>query len=269
MALHPGESLARSKYRIIRLLGRGGFGFVYLAEDTLLRKQRAIKELIPALAGDPMTLRRFFKEASATQEFRHPNIVATYDLFTEGENYYIVMEYLPGGSLSDRLAASLPLTQIEAQRLGVEIAEGLAHAHAHGVVHCDLKPANILLTHDGHAKIADFGIAHISDAGAAFTRSLATSTGLAAGTLPYMAPEQARGRPVDQRADVFAFGVVLYEMLTGVPPFDDISPPSVALQHLTQPPPAPRSLNPQLNAETEAVLLKALNNPAVQGVVAV
>ncbi len=218
MALNPGHTLSNGHYRILRLLGRGGYGFVYLAQDTLLGEEVAIKELIPALVGDEVTLKRFLAEAKATMRLTHKQIVRTYNIFSEGDNagdsrFYIVMEYMPGGSLEERLWDRGPLPVEEAVRVAAEVCEGLACAHEEGVVHCDLKPHNILFDAGGGAKVADFGIAHVS--GEMLTRSWMTPAGFVAGTLPYMSPEQTDGVRDDPRVDVYAVGAVLYRMLTG------------------------------------------------------
>jgi serine/threonine-protein kinase len=219
MSLQPGDTLLNGQYRIVRLLGRGGFGFVYLAQDTLLREEVAIKELIPALVGDEAMLKRFLAEAKATMRLTHERIVRTHAVFSERGNYYIVMEYLAGGSLETALQERGALTVDEAVHIAADVAEGLSYAHERGVVHCDLKPANVLFTSDpltgtgGHAKIADFGIAHVPRE--MFSRSWATASGFVAGTLPYMSPEQADGVRDDPRADLYALGAVLYRTLTG------------------------------------------------------
>jgi serine/threonine-protein kinase len=191
MSLQPGETLLNGQYRIVRLLGRGGFGFVYLAQDTLLREEVALKELIPALVGDETLLKRFLAEAKATMRLQHERIVGTHAVFSERGNYYIVMEYLPGGSLEARLQKRVALPVDEAVHVAADVAEGLEYAHSHGVVHCDLKPANVFFTAEGHAKIADFGIAHVPRE--MFSRSWATASGFVAGTLPYMCRSRRTG----------------------------------------------------------------------------
>jgi serine/threonine-protein kinase len=213
MALNPGDTLLSGHYQILRLLGRGGFGFVYLARDALLHEEVAIKELIPALVGDDTMLKRFLAEAKATMRLTHKHIVRTHNVFSEGGNYYIVMEYMPGGSLEERLRNDGSLPADEAVRIATEVCDGLSCAHEEGVVHCDLKPANILLAGDGRAKVADFGIAHVSEN--VLTRTWRTPAGFVAGTLPYMSPEQADGVRDDPRIDIYALGAVLYRALTG------------------------------------------------------
>jgi ABC-type amino acid transport substrate-binding protein len=213
VTLNPGDTLLNGQYRILRLLGRGGFGYVYLAQEVHLSEEVAIKELIPALVGDETMLRRFLAEAKATRRLTHDRIVRTHHVFDEGGNFYIVMEYMPGGSLEERLRERGSLPAEEAVRLGAEVCEGLSYAHSRGVVHCDLKPANILFTAGGSAKVADFGIAYVSEQ--MLTRSWLTPAGFMAGTLPYMSPEQTDGVRDDPRIDVYALGAVLYRVLTG------------------------------------------------------
>jgi serine/threonine-protein kinase len=262
MSLQPGDALLNGQYRIVRLLGRGGFGFVYLAQDTLLREDVAIKELIPALVGDETLLKRFLAEAKATMRLRHERIVGTHAVFSERGNYYIVMEYMPGGSLEARLQERAALSVDEAVHVASDVAEGLAYAHGLGVVHCDLKPANVLFTADGHAKIADFGIAHVPRE--MFSRLWLTPSGFVAGTLPYMSPEQADGVRDDPRADLYALGAVLYRMLTGRPylDFDQRDTPGAQAENVlrirSQAPLPPSVHNRRVPAWLDAIVLKAL-----------
>ena len=262
MALSAGDSLLNGHYLILRLLGRGGFGFVYQAQDTLLGEDVAIKELIPALVGDEAMLKRFLAEARATMRLTHKRIVRTHNVSSEGGNYYIVMEYMPGGSLEERLREQGALPVEEAVQVAADVSEGLDCAHEEGVVHCDLKPQNILFDADGRAKVADFGIAHVS--GEMLTRTWHTPAGFVAGTLPYMSPEQTDGVRDDPRIDVYALGAVLYRMLTGRTYLDfdpRETPRSQAdnVQRIYQEQPQPpssskRSVAPWL----DAVVLKAL-----------
>jgi serine/threonine-protein kinase len=262
MALNPDHTLLNGHYRIERLLGRGGFGFVYEARDTLLNEKVAIKELIPALVGDEAMLKRFLAEAKATMRLRHKRIVGTHNVFSEGGNYYIAMEYMPGGSLEERLREHGPLPMSEAVRIAAEVCEGLACAHEEGVVHCDLKPHNILFDATGQAKVADFGIAHVS--GEMLTRSWMTPAGFVAGTLPYMSPEQADGVRDDPRVDVYAVGAVLYRTLTGCPylEFDQRETPGATADNVyrirREPPQPPSTHTPRLPAWLDAAVLKAL-----------
>ena len=262
MPLQPTSSLLNGQYVIRALLGRGGFGFVYLADDTLLHEHVAIKELIPALVGDENILKRFLAEARATMRLTHERIVRTHNVFAEQGNYYIAMEYMAGGSLEARLKASGAPPVEETLRIAAEVCEGLAHAHAQGVVHCDLKPANVLFDGKGRAKVADFGIAHIP--AEMLSRSWNTQAGFMAGTLPYMSPEQADGVRDDPRVDVYAAGAVLYRMLTGRPylEFDTQETPGAQARNVgliqAQAPVSPSTHNRRVPAWLDAVVLKAL-----------
>lgn len=260
--LRPGSTLLKGKYRIVRHLARGGFGSVYLAEDTLLSEQVAVKEMVPALVGDEGALKRFLVEAKTTLKLAHPHVIHTRDVFAEAGNYYMVMEYAPAGSLEDRLKQGKALPVEEAVRIIAEVCEGLAYAHSQGVVHCDLKPANIMFGADGVAKVADFGVAHVSEQ--ALTRSWATPQGFVAGTLPYMSPEQADGVRDDPRVDVYALGAVLYRALTGRTylDFDERDTPLAQGNNVhricSETPPPPSSHNSRIPAWLDAVTLKAL-----------
>jgi formylglycine-generating enzyme required for sulfatase activity len=262
MPLKPGDTLQNGHYQIESQLGRGGFGFVYKARDTLLSEVVAIKELIPALVGDEVMLRRFLAEAKATMRLRHERIVATHNVFSADGNYYIVMEYMAAGSLETLLQEVGPLPVDQAVRIAVEVCEGLSRAHQQGIVHCDLKPANILLAVDGAAKVADFGIAHIS--GEALTRSWLTPAGFVAGTLPYMSPEQADGVRDDPRIDVYAVGAVLYRTLTGQTylAFDPHETPRSQAENVgriyNERPIPPSTHNGGIPAWLDGVVLKAL-----------
>lgn len=262
MALNPDDTLLNSHYCIQRQLGRGGFGFVYLAQDALLDEEVAIKELIPALVGDESMLKRFLAEARATMRLTNKRIVRTHNVFSEGGNYYIVMEYMAGGSLEERLRARGTLPVEDAVRIAAEVCEGLACAHEQGVVHCDLKPHNILFDAEGGAKVADFGIAHVS--GEMLTRSWMTPAGFVAGTLPYMSPEQTDGVRDEPRIDVYALGAVLYRALTGQTylSFDPQETPRAQAQNVgliySEEPAPPSEHNRGIPAWLDGVVLRAL-----------
>jgi serine/threonine protein kinase len=213
MPLTPGDTLF--EYRITRALGQGAFGTVYLAQDTLLDRPVAIKELTAAAQADWAAFQRFLQEARAAGSLNHPNIVTIYALKSADATVYLVMEYLPGGSLRTLLTQRGRLPVDDAVRIAADVCDGLAAAHAKGIVHRDIKPENILLTADGRAKVGDFGIAHVPrTAGGAYAGGL-TQTGFQPGTLIYMSPEQIRGEAVDGRSDVYQVGALLYEMLAG------------------------------------------------------
>jgi eukaryotic-like serine/threonine-protein kinase len=210
-------------YRVLERVGAGGMGEVYRARDAKLNRDVAIKILPDALAADPAALARFEREAQAVAALSHPNILAIHDFGREGDTAYAVMELLEGETLRARLAhGALPARK--AAELAAQIAEGLAAAHEKGIVHRDLKPENVFVTHDGRAKVLDFGLAKRTDSASSPSASMQatgghTSPGMVLGTAAYMSPEQVRGEAVDPRSDIFSFGAVLHEMLTGRPAF--------------------------------------------------
>jgi serine/threonine protein kinase len=214
MALAPGTGLG--PYEIIAPIGSGGMGEVYRARDTRLDRLVAIKILPASVAGDPDRLARFAREAKAVAALSHPNVLSIHDFGTSDGISYVVTELLEGATLRERLASG-PVPMQKAIDITVQIARGLAAAHDKGIVHRDLKPENIFLTRDGHLKILDFGLAKQTTADG--QTSLNTEAGVVLGTVGYMSPEQVRGERVDGRTDLFACGVVLYELLTGRRPF--------------------------------------------------
>ncbi|MBI4466217.1 MAG: protein kinase [Acidobacteria bacterium] len=251
-----------SHYRILEKLGGGGMGVVYKAEDTNLGRYVALKFLPEEFAHDRQAVERFEREARAASAIDHPNICTIYEIGDHQGKAFISMQYLEGQTLKHRIAGQ-PLGSDEVAKLGLQVAEALEAAHAKGIIHRDIKPANVFVTATGQAKVLDFGIAKllrpVSEATA--TETL-TQTGVAPGTLPYMAPEQLRGQVVDARADVYALGCVLYEMATGQRPFrEELGPPLIdAILH--QMPVAPRALNPRLVPELERIILKCLDKDA-------
>ena len=222
--LAPGSRLG--PYEILGPLGSGGMGQVYRARDTRLQREVAIKVLSSSLLSDESARARFHKEALALAKLKHRNVAHIYDVIDAGGVDALVMELVEGASLSDRLREG-PVPEGEVLRLGAQLADGLSAAHAEGVIHCDLKPANLKLTKGGDLKILDFGIAklRLTPAGDASALETFTSTKKeVAGTLPYMAPEQLRAEHVDGRTDIWAAGVVLCEMATGSRPFREEVP---------------------------------------------
>jgi serine/threonine protein kinase len=218
MSISPGTYLGR--YEIRLLLGAGGMGEVYSARDPKLNRNVAIKVLPSAFSADAERLRRFEQEASAAGSLNHPNILAIYDVATHQGAPYVVSELLEGETLRARMSGT-GLPARKALDYALQIASGLAAAHEKGIVHRDLKPENLFISKDGRAKILDFGLAKLTEpkagheAETASTHPLHTQAGALLGTVGYMSPEQVCGRPVDQRSDIFSFGAVLYEMITG------------------------------------------------------
>jgi serine/threonine protein kinase len=239
------------QYQIVAELGRGGMAVVYKAWQPSLERFVALKVLPAYFQHEPEFLARFHREAKAAARLSHPNIIVIHDIGEAGGVHYIAMEYVDGGSLRERLTGGR-LSLSEAERVLSQVASALDYAHSHGLVHRDIKPANILFTASGEAKVTDFGIAQASD-GTRLTR-----TGALMGTPEYMAPEQAEGRPVDHRTDLYALGVVLYQMLTGQAPFRATTPHATLHAVIYEPPPPPHTLNPELPHAVEKVVLKAI-----------
>jgi serine/threonine protein kinase/tetratricopeptide (TPR) repeat protein len=247
-----------SHYRIVEKLGAGGMGVVYKAEDTKLGRLVALKFLPETLVTDASALERFQREARAASALNHPNICTIYDIAEYQGHPFIAMEYLDGQTLREHILGRT-LEADEISKLGIQIAEALSAAHSKGVVHRDVKPGNIVATVNGPVKVLDFGLAKLigPQGGNAPTKSL-TETYAVAGTLPYMSPEQLRGRDVDARTDIYALGVVLYEMSTGRPPFTAKVSPQLIDDILNSPPPLPHDLNSKIPLKLEEIILKCL-----------
>jgi eukaryotic-like serine/threonine-protein kinase len=245
-------------YLVTEQIGAGGMGIVYRACDQRLNRDVALKVLPPGTLGDEAPRKRFRKEALALAKLNHPNIGTVYDFDTEGDVDFLVMELIQGETLGDRLTKS-PLTEKEWVAISLQIAAALEEAHEHGIVHQDLKPGNIMVTPKGQVKVLDFGLARLLDADSAgeVTATLTQTDG--AGTLPYMAPEQLCGGPVDPRTDIFAAGVVLYEMCTGQRPFQEKQAPRLIQQILNEAPRPLQEWNRRISPQQESITLKALD----------
>jgi len=247
------------RYRLRRELARGGMAAVWEAEDRVLTRRVAIKVLHPHLAGDDAFRTRFRREAVSAAKLAHPNIVTTYDTGRDADVAYIVMELVEGTTLARLLKSQGALPVAKAVDIAAQVADALACAHSHGVVHRDVKPANILLREDGHVKVADFGIAK-AGAGNDLTR-----TGVVMGTAKYLSPEQVSGNPADPGSDVYALGIVLYEMLCGTPPFVGETELSTAVARLTASPGRLRDRRQDVPRGLEAVVLRSLaRDPAAR-----
>jgi serine/threonine-protein kinase len=250
----PRPPIYNGRYELESQVARGGTAQVYLARDIILGRPVALKVLFPELSTDHAFVERFRREAQAAASLSHPNIVPVYDWGESDDTYFIVMEYVDGEPLASIIHTQAPITPGSAAQVAADIAKALSYAHRHGVVHRDVKPGNVLITSDGQVKVTDFGIAramgNIDDQ--------VTQTGLVMGTATYFSPEQAQGLDVDGRSDIYALGVVLYEMLVGRPPFVGDTPVSIAYQHVQETPPRPRSLNPDIPPALEAIVLQAI-----------
>ena len=227
------------KYEIKELLGRGGMGAVYQAYHPALERDVAIKLIHTHLAGEPDAVERFRREARVVAALRHPGIIQIFDFDVEGDAFYMVMEYVPGESLKERLVSlhgqSKKTPLAEAISLFRSIIEAVAYAHNQGVVHRDLKPANVLLTAAGQPVLADFGLSRL------ISSEQLTAAGNIFGTPHYMSPEQSQGQPSDARTDVYALGVMLYELTNGILPFTGDTPVGIILKQINEPAAPPRS----------------------------
>jgi eukaryotic-like serine/threonine-protein kinase len=227
------SQVLNNRYRVDGLLGNGGMALVYVGTDTLLRRRVAIKVLRDQYASDDDFVKRFFFEAQSAAKLSHPNVVNVYDFGQEDQAYYIVMELVEGSTLGELLSDDRVLPEPVAVDYAIQIASGLAYAHRQGLLHRDVKPANILVTQDDVVKLSDFGIAR-----AVSEHTLGvTQPGMVMGSVAYISPEQAQGKDLDERSDLYSVGVVLYQMLTGALPFSGDTPVAVALKHVSQPPP--------------------------------
>lgn len=243
--------LLDNRYEILEVIGTGGMAVVYKARCHRLNRLVAIKILKEDTTQDEELRRRFHAESQAVAMLSHPNIVSVFDVSRSSDADYIVMELIDGLTLKQYMQQKGVLNWREALHFAIQIAKALEHAHSRGIVHRDIKPHNIMVLKDGSVKVADFGIARITSSSNTLTRE-------ALGSVHYISPEQAKGGRVDERTDIYSLGVVLYEMLTGRPPFDGESPVSIAIQHISERPPLPTELNPDIPKGLEQITMHAM-----------
>jgi serine/threonine-protein kinase len=267
----PGECLVDGKYRLERLLAKGGMGAVYAGTHVELERPVAVKLLLPAFVVDPEALERFRREARTAARVSHPNLAELYDYgsFSEG-GAYIVMEFIDGRTLREHMRDEGQFPFAEAVSVARQVAEGADAAHRAGIVHRDLKPSNIILKPDDQgvarwqAKIVDFGIAKFMEQ-AQVGESSITAAGSLVGTPRYMSPEQCLGEEIDERSDIYSLGIILYEMLAGQPPFDAPSETAIALKHTQEPPPSIQYFRPQIPASLAHLVMSSLQkDPALR-----
>jgi serine/threonine-protein kinase len=241
------------RYRLIGRIGAGGMSVVYKAQDVALGRLVAIKILHESLTGDPKFVENFRREAQAAASLSHPNVVTVHDVGQDGSRHYIVMELVEGEDLKTTVRNWAPLPLANALDLAIQICKGVGYAHRAGFVHCDVKPQNVLVTKDGRAMVADFGIARV------ISEATITRGDSSWGTPHYFSPEQAAGQSATPASDVYAIGIVLYEMLTGRLPFQADSPAALALKHLTEEPPPITDLNPNVPLPVARIIHKVLS----------
>ena len=254
-----------SRYRILEKLGAGGMGEVYLAEDTKLGRKVALKLLDEGLTQNRDRLNRFDQEAYAASALNHPNILTIYEMGDEGGRHFIATEFIDGVTLRKRLVSS-PIDLSEVLDIAIQIAAALEEAHAAGIVHRDIKPENVMIRRNGHVKVLDFGLAKLTERPVsdqpdteAVTRALVqTDVGVVLGTSQYMSPEQARGKPIDARTDIWSLGVVLYEMTSGRAPFSGETKTDVIVAIAKSDPVPLARFAPNMPAELEWIVMKAL-----------
>lgn len=242
-----------NRYEILDKIGNGGMAYVYKAKCRLLNRFVAVKVLRHEFIEDQEFINRFNIESQAAASLSHPNVVSIYDVGQQENIHYIVMEYVEGITLKEYILKNAPLAWKEALNFATQIGSALEHAHKKHIVHRDIKPHNIIVAKDGVLKVTDFGIAR------AATSSTVTLGGSTIGSVHYFSPEQARGGYTDEKSDIYSLGIVMYEMLTGRIPFDGESPVAIAMKHIHDEPPAPRSINPNIPVALESIILKAIS----------
>ncbi len=240
------------RYEVLEQIGAGGMAIVYKAKDLLLNRVVTIKVLREQFSSDEEFIRRFRREAQSAASLSHPNIVSVYDVGKEGDIEYIVMEYVEGRNLKEIIREYAPLTTEQSINLGRQITEAIQNAHENHIIHRDIKPHNILVTADGHAKVTDFGIAR------AVSSATVTHTGDIVGSVHYLSPEQAKGLQINEQSDIYSLGIILYELVTGKVPYEGETPITVVLKHMNDQPVLPSKINPRIEKEFEAVIMRAI-----------
>ncbi len=249
-------SALEDRFQILREVGRGGMGVVIQAYDKQLKEQVAIKILSPLLSRNPEALERLRREVSAARRVTHPNVIRIHDISEANGLSYVSMEYFEGVNLRDYVRQNAPLSMVRAGQIVSQICDGLEAAHQQGVIHRDLKSQNIIINKSNQIKIIDFGLARSEHLDGM------TATGLIMGTPEYMAPEQVAGKSVDERSDIYSFGIILYELLTGTVPFTGESAIAIGFKQIKDDPAPPRTINSGISEEVERVIMKALQkNP--------
>ncbi|MBR1735644.1 MAG: Stk1 family PASTA domain-containing Ser/Thr kinase, partial [Firmicutes bacterium] len=250
------DTVISGRYRIIEQIGIGGMAVVYKALDIKLDRAVTLKVLKEAFIADEEFLKRFSVEAKAAAKLNHPNIVSAYDVGEDGNIHYIVMEYIDGYTLKELIKKKAPFSNEEALGVAIQIATGLEAAHSCGIIHRDIKPQNILVTKEGSIKVTDFGIAR--------TAGSNTITADSIGSVHYFSPEQARSGFVDYKSDIYSLGIILFEMVTGVVPFEGESAVELAMKHIEEPLPDMKALNPNISDSVVKIILKATEKKASQ-----
>jgi serine/threonine-protein kinase len=248
-----------NRFQLLKEIGRGGMGIVFQAYDKQLKENVAIKVLSPLLSNNVDGLERLKREVSAARRITHPNVIRIHDISESGGLHFVSMEYFSGTTLKDIIKRDGAFAAAQGSQIAFQICDGLESAHKHGVIHRDLKSQNIIVNDHGELKIIDFGLAtNIHQQGM-------TATGLILGTPEYMAPEQVAGKKADERADIYSFGIILYELFTGKVPFTGETAIAVGFQQMREEPTPPREVNPQISNELEHIILKSLQkNPSAR-----
>ncbi len=241
----------KNRYFITSLIQEGGMSYVYLAEDTINKKQVAVKIMKEETFKDPLNIARFQREARACASLRHPNIVEIYDIDEYKGKPYIVMEYVESKSLKDLLITRGAFSPLEACDIIYQLADALMHAHEHGVIHRDIKPQNVMMQYDGGVKLLDFGIATISDA------PNITQKDMVVGSVHYMAPEMLKGKGASPRSDIYALGITFFELLAGKQPFNDSTPVNIAMKQIEEPLPSIHKIRSDVSPKIEKIINKA------------